>query len=280
MVSALCTFVQTNLYSCRKRLASRGYNDCGAHRNWSALILASCGTMSARDRTLEFRRLVDVSDVEWSVPACMPSPTERAMRAYKLATHSLHNEIPLEQLATAALSAIKDARETCVSAEHEAHLVLVAQSIEADVCDKRTLSKRNILFAEDSIETGCSPSESGAPRVLQQLAAPQTYHEPRAKQMRAVRRKLLAVSSLHSQVAKLVDAQSSSIDALDYRVSRSEERVDAVRKQLYDAAPRVYQTWPRSLRNYFVPHSLSARLRCGLVGLIIGNVALIYIGFL
>lgn len=229
--------------------------------------------MSARERTLEFRRLVDLADLEWSVSERAPSPTARALRAYKLATHSGHHKIPLEQLATAALSAIRDARVTCVSAQHNAHLLLVAQSIEADVCVKSELN------SEESLNS--SPKELVAevePRgVLQQLAAPQTYHEPRAKQMRAVRRKLLAVSSLHSQVAQLVDAQSSSIDALDASVARSEDRVDTVRAQLSDAAPRVYHTCSRRLRNYFLPHSLSARLRCGLVGLIIGNVVMIYL---
>jgi hypothetical protein len=117
-------------------------------------------------------------------------------------------------------------------------------------------------------------------KVLAQLAAPVTYHEPRAKKMRAVRRKLVSVSSLHNQVAALVVEQNTAIDALEYTVSRAEERIDAVHTQLSDAAPRIYRTWGRRVRNKLVPQSLPAKLRCCLAALIVGNIGLVYFGFL
>jgi len=212
---------------------------------------------AARDRTGQFRaaaearagyRVVDDGRCRRS------SPLARALDQWRAGERAPTDApIPVAQLRTAAISALRHALAGANNAQHAAHLALVLR--DAQPADEAPVAVAAVEPTADEQRAA----------VAFELAAPVEYHSERARRVRYARRQLVETGALVCRVAELVERQGAGpLAHLERNVERATARIDDASAELWDAAPRVYRTWRWRVRRALCPHSLPARLRLAL----------------
>lgn len=84
---------------------------------------------------------------------------------------------------------------------------------------------------------------------------------------------LHVVSELYAVVLRLLQQQSGKLTLVERNVDAIQVRIDASADHLADMAPRTYRARPWYW--VFVPRSLTACLRCAVIAVLLGNLALI-----